>query len=74
MLGDVKDCYICSKIFAFISVGDPELDPDPQDPLVFGSPGSGSIFSQRYEAGYGTGSGSSSGSLPFLIKMSSGLK
>ncbi len=35
-------------------------DPDPQDPHVFGPPGSGSI-SQRY------GSGSRSGSFPFLI-------
>jgi hypothetical protein len=53
----------------FSSVGDPDREPDPdqQDPHVFGPPGS--IFrsiSQRY--------GSSSGSFPFLIKVSSGLK
>jgi hypothetical protein len=42
------------------SVGDPDLH-------VFGPPGSGSL-SQRY------GSGSSSGSFPFLIKVLSGLK
>jgi hypothetical protein len=42
-------------------------DPDPQDPHVFGPPGSGSI-SQRY------GSGSGSGTFPFLIKVLSGLK
>ncbi len=78
-LGDEKDCSIQEstfviKFFVFSSVGDSEPDPDPQDPLVFGSPGSGSIFSQRYESGYGSGSGSSSGSLPFLIKVLSGLK
>jgi hypothetical protein len=37
----------------FSSVG----NPDPEDPHVFGSPGSGSV-SQRY--------GSGSGSFPFL--------
>jgi hypothetical protein len=42
------------------SVGDP-------DPHVFGPPGSGSI-SQRF------GSGSGSGSFPFLINVLSGLK
>jgi hypothetical protein len=40
-------------------------DPDPQDPHVFGPPGSGSI-SQRY--------GSGSGSFPFLIAVLSRLK
>jgi hypothetical protein len=39
-------------------------DPDPQDPHVFGPPGSGSI-SQRY--------GSGSGSFFFLIKVLSGI-
>jgi hypothetical protein len=38
-------------------------NPDPQDPHVFGPPGSGSI-SQRY----------GSGSFPFLIKVLNGLK
>jgi len=42
-------------------------DPDPQDPHVFGPPGSGSI-SQR------NGSGSGYGSLPFLIKVLNRLK
>ncbi len=42
-------------------------DQDPQDPHVFGPPGSGSI-SQRY------GSESGSGSFPFLIDVLSGLK
>jgi hypothetical protein len=43
------------------------MDPDPQDPHVFGPPrpGSGSI-SQRYGSGYG--------SFSFLIKMLSGQK
>ncbi len=41
------------------SVGEP--DPDPQDPHVFGPPGTGSI-SQMY------------GSCPFLINVLSGLK
>jgi hypothetical protein len=45
----------------FFSVG----DPDPQDPHVFGPPGTGSI-SQRC--------GSGSGSLPFLINLLSELK
>ncbi len=45
--------------YEIFSVG----DPDPQDPNVFGHPGSGSI-SQRYR----------SGSFPFLIKVLSGLK
>jgi|LakMenEpi03Aug12_release.lakeMendotaPanAssembly.Ray.scaffolds.fasta_scaffold2815877_1 hypothetical protein len=40
-------------------------DSDPEDPHVFGPPGSGSA-SQRY--------GSRSGSFPFLIKVFSGLK
>ena len=41
-------------------------DPDPErDPHVFGPPGSGFI-AQRY--------GSGSGSFPFLIDVSSGLK
>jgi hypothetical protein len=51
------------KISVFTSVG----DPDPQDPHVFGPPGSGSI-SQRYR--YRSGSGS--GSFPFLLNVSSG--
>jgi hypothetical protein len=42
-------------------------DPDPEDPHVVGPPGSGSAV-QRY------GSGSSSGSFPFLIKVLSSLK
>jgi hypothetical protein len=56
-----------------ISVGDPDPEPDPepdpdlQDPHVFGPPRSGS-FSQR------CGSGSGSGSFPFLINVLSGLK
>ncbi len=45
----------------FFSVGDPDL----QDPHVLGPPGIGSI-SQRYRSG--------SWSLPFLIKVLSGLK
>jgi hypothetical protein len=49
----------------YSSVVDPDLEPDPQDPHVFGPSGSGSI-SQRY--------GSGSGSFPFLIKVLSGLK
>ncbi len=40
-----------------------DWDPDPEDPHVFGPPGSGS-FSQSY----------GSGSFPFLIKVLSGLK
>jgi hypothetical protein len=44
-------------------VGGSVGDPDPQDPHVFGPPGSGSI-SQRY----------GSGSFPFLIKVLIGLK
>jgi hypothetical protein len=44
-------------ISSSVGVGDP--NPDPQELYVFGPPGSGSI-SQRY------GSGSSSGSFPFL--------
>jgi hypothetical protein len=40
-------------------------DSDPQDPQVFGPPGSGSI-SQRY--------GSGSGSFSFLTNVLSGLK
>jgi hypothetical protein len=40
-------------------------DPDPEDPHVFGPPGSGSI-SQKY--------GSDSGSFPFLKKVLKGLK
>jgi hypothetical protein len=38
-----------TKLLCFVihSVGDPELDPDPQDPHDCGLPGSGSI-SQRY--------------------------
>jgi hypothetical protein len=42
------------------SVGDPEPVPAPQDPHVFGPPGSGSS-SRRYGSGFG------SGSFPFLI-------
>jgi hypothetical protein len=49
-----------SYLLLLSSVGDPDPKPDPQDPHVFGPPGSGSI-SQRY------GSGSGSGPLPFLI-------
>jgi hypothetical protein len=37
------------------SVADPNLDPDPPDPHVFGPPGSGSI-SQRYGSGFSSGS------------------
>jgi hypothetical protein len=37
------------------SVADP--NPDPPDPHVFGTPGSGSI-SQRYGSGFGSVSGS----------------
>jgi len=48
-----------------ISVGDPELDLDSQDPHVFGPPGSGSI-SRRY--------GSGSGSFVFIKNAWSGLK
>ncbi len=54
-----------------ISVGDPYLEPnpDPQDPHVFGPPGSETgSSSQRYR------SGSGSGSFPFLIKVLSELK
>jgi hypothetical protein len=40
------------------SVADPNLDPDPPDPHVFGPPGSGSI-SHRYGSGSGSGSLSS---------------
>ncbi len=45
------------------SVGSSVVDPDPQDPHVFGPPGSGSI-SQRY----------GSGSFSFLVNVLSGLK
>jgi hypothetical protein len=38
-------------------VVDPDLNPDPPDPHVFGPPGSGSI-SQRYGSGSGYRSGS----------------
>jgi hypothetical protein len=64
MLGEFVDEYTVRVIDVFAmpqsgngvaSVG----DPDPQDPHVFGPPGSGSI-SQRY------GSGSGSRSFPFL--------
>ncbi len=47
--------------FSFASV----VDPDPQDPHVFGPSGSGTVR-QRY--------GSGSGYFPFLIKMFRGLK
>jgi hypothetical protein len=43
--------FLCGRS---VSVG----DPDPQDPHVFGPPGSGSI-SRRYRAGSGSGSRSS---------------
>jgi hypothetical protein len=49
------------------SFGDPEPDPDPQDPHVFGPPVSGSISQIN-------GSGSGSGPFPFLIKVLSGPK
>jgi hypothetical protein len=49
------------------NVGDPEPDPDPQDPHVFGPPVSGSISQSN-----GTGSGSKP--FPFLIKVLSGPK
>jgi hypothetical protein len=52
-------------IIPTLSVGDP--DPEPQDPHVFVPPRSGSI-SQR------CGSGSGSGTFPFLINVLSGLK
>jgi hypothetical protein len=42
-----------------ISVADPNPDPDPLDPHVFGPPGSGST-SQRYGSGSGSCSGSGS--------------
>jgi hypothetical protein len=58
--------YLLLKVVGH-SVGDPE--PDPQDPHVFGPLGSGSS-SQIY----GSGSGSCSGSFPFLINVLSGLK
>ncbi len=48
----------CQGEIVFCNVG----DPDPQDPHVFGPPGSGSI-SQRY------GSRSVSVSFPFLMKV-----
>jgi hypothetical protein len=48
-----------STLLQVTSVG----DPDPQNPHVFGPPGSRSI-NQRYR----------SGSFPFLIKVLSGLK
>jgi hypothetical protein len=51
----------------FLSVEDPDPEPDPQDPHVFQPPRSGSI-SQR------CGSGSGSGSFPFLINVLSRLK
>ncbi len=54
--------FLCGRS---VSVG----DPDPQDPHVFGPPGSGSI-SRRYRAGSGSGSRSSF----FLINVWSGLK
>jgi hypothetical protein len=59
----------CPKIQSVVgSVGDPDPEPDPypQDPHVFGPPGSESI-SQRY------GSGSGSRSFSFLISVLSGL-
>ncbi len=48
------------------SVGDPDQEPDPQDLHVFRPRRSGSI-SQRYGSGTGTGT------LPFLIDVLSGL-
>ncbi len=42
----------------YSGVGDPDPEPDPHDPHIFGPAGSGSI-SQRY----------GSGSFPFLIKV-----
>jgi hypothetical protein len=51
----------------FVSIRFGDLDPDPEDPHLFGPPGSGSrSISQRY--------GSGSGSFPFLIDVLSGLK
>jgi hypothetical protein len=39
------------------SVADPEPNPDPQDPYVFGPPGYGSqTISTRYGSGFGSGS------------------
>jgi hypothetical protein len=46
---------VSSQLFVGLpkgSVGDPDSEPDPQDPHVFGPPGSGSI-SQRYGSGSG---------------------
>ncbi len=51
----------CQGEIVFCSVGDPDPDPDLQDPHVFGPPASGSgTINQRY--------GSRSGSFPFLEK------
>jgi hypothetical protein len=44
-------------ISVFVSVADPNLDPDLADPYVFEPPGSGSIR-QSYGSGSGSGSGS----------------
>ncbi len=60
----ISHCKGC-QVYVETSIG----HPDPQDPHIFGPPGSGSI-SQRY----GFGSGSGSGSFAFLIKVLSGLK
>jgi hypothetical protein len=56
-----------NKIFGGFIMRKAVLEIHPQDPHVFGPPGSGSI-SQRY------GSGSDSGSFPFLVTVLSGLK
>jgi hypothetical protein len=66
-----KICFTKKSIKkSFGSVGDPDPEPDPQDPHVFGPPGSGgsAFISQRY------GSGSGSRSFPFLIDVLSRLK
>ncbi len=53
----LRDVCFRTQRAAVASVADPNLDPDPPDPHVFGPPGSGSI-SQRYGLGFGSGSGS----------------
>ncbi len=48
---------------ASVADQNPNLDPDPPDPHVFGPPGSGSgSISQRHGSASGSGSGSGSGS------------
>jgi hypothetical protein len=58
--------YTVPPVQCSVADPDPNLDPDPPDPLVFGPPGSGSgSISQRY----GSGSGSEYGSFFHQVKI-----